>query len=416
MITIKKKDWIEIALHVAFWAGIFYTLLSLTVPHIKMRLDHNGTIIERDIKHNLSAGIFFTLGLLAVLFYGNALWLLKRALYYKNILIRVILPLVWFSIIFLANIYLNTKLPPQIMRDDPVVNIVQQLPGKKEVTINGFAPDPATRLPPPSPDRIQKGYVVRDDIQKKHVVRDNRFFIVADNGFSNTVLLLFVIVFGLSIAYFFLKEWARTEKFRSQLEAVQLDTEIKFLKSQVNPHFLFNTLNNLFSMALKEGKGDLADRIAKLSNMMRYMLYESNDNVSLEKEVGCLNDYIALHRMRYAPGEVDVNFQYPDPAAAAAVQVAPMLFIPFLENAFKHGAAIGSKSYITLTISVSPEKLIFTCENIDHSDIKKLPEEKGGIGLQNVKRRLELIYPGRFMLHTGPENGKYMVNLQIDLL
>jgi two-component system LytT family sensor kinase len=409
MITVKKKDWIEIALHIAFWAGIFYTLLLLTVPDIKMRLDHSGNIVEKDISHPLSAGVFFTLGILILLFYGNALWLLKRALHYKNILIRVILPLVWFSIIYLANNYLDTKLPRQIRRDDPVVDIVQALPNRKEVAIRSSAHDSVRLLP----DHVGR-------IQRDGVVGGIHPFMSADGGFTNTALLIFIIVFGLSIAYFFLKEWARTEKLRSQLQAVQLDTELKFLKSQVNPHFLFNTLNNLFSMALKEGKGNLADRIAKLSNMMRYMLYESNDHVSLEKEIGCLNDYLALYGMRYAAGEIDVRFEYPQPAAIATVQVAPMLFIPFLENAFKHGVAIGHRSYIAMAISIDGQKLVFTCENIDHSAVKKPEEEKGGIGLENVKRRLELIYPGRYELHAGPHpdshrDGNYMVNLQIDL-
>jgi len=406
MITIKKKDWIEIALHIAFWAGVFYTLLSLTVPHIKMRLDHNGTIVEKDIRYTLSAGVFYKLGLLIVLFYGNALWLLKRVIYYKNILIRVILPLVWFAIIFMVNSYINTRFPKQIMmRDDPLVNIVQQLPDRKQLTIHGFARDTVTNMPPP---------LAR--IQKDRPAGSNRSFVKVNDGFSNTVLLVFMIVFGLSIAYFFLKEWARAEKFRSQLEAVQLDTEIKFLKSQVNPHFLFNTLNNIFSMALTEGKSNLAGTIAKLSGIMRYMLYESNaDSVSLEKEIGCLNDYILLYGMRYATNEIEVSFQHPESASVAAVQVAPMLFIPFLENAFKHGVAIGRQSHITMAISVSAQKLVFTCENTDHSAVKKLEEEKGGIGLENVKRRLELIYPGRYTLHAGPQNGNYTVDLKIDL-
>jgi LytS/YehU family sensor histidine kinase len=119
---------------------------------------------------------------------------------------------------------------------------------------------------------------------------------------------------------------------RSRIETLQVNTELRFLRSQVSPHFLFNTLNNLFSMALMEGKGNLADRIAKLSNMMRYMLYESNrDSVPLVKEIECLKDYLMLHGMRYAAGEADVSFQYPDPAAITGVQVAPMLFIPFLK-------------------------------------------------------------------------------------
>lgn len=401
MIAIKKKDWIEIALHMAFWIAVFYTLVLLTVPHIKMRLDHNGTIVEKDIRHVLSPGVFFTLGLLMVLFYGNAVWLLKKALHYKNILIRVILPLVWLVIILLANNYLQNQLPSHIERDDPVVNIVQQLPNKKQLTIRGFASDSVTSIPG------HLGHIQKD--------RNVRPIVLPDGGFSNMILFIFIIVFGLSIAYFFLKEWAGTEKFRAELEAVQLETELKFLKAQVNPHFLFNTLNNLFSMALKEGKGNLADRIAKLSNMMRYMLYESNDNVPLVKEIECLQDYLTLQGMRYAPSEVSVSFQYPDLVSIAGVQVAPMLFIPFLENAFKHGVAVGEQSYIIMKIGIITQKLVFNCKNINYSSVKKLGEESGGIGLENVKRRLELIYPGRYELRAGPQNDSYMVNLQIDL-
>ncbi|WEA01914.1 sensor histidine kinase [Mucilaginibacter sp. SJ] len=401
MIAIKKKDWIEIVLHIAFWIAVFYTLVLLTVPHIKMRLDHNGTIMEKDIRHVLSPGVFFTLGLLMVLFYGNAVWLLKKALHYKNILIRVILPLVWLAIILQANNYLQNQLPSHIERDDPVVNIVQQLPNKKQLTIRGFVSDSVTSIPG------HLGHIQKD--------RNVRSIVLPDGGFSNMILFIFIIVFGLSIAYFFLKEWAGTEKFRAELEAVQLETELKFLKAQVNPHFLFNTLNNLFSMALKEGKGNLADRIAKLSNMMRYMLYESNDNVPLVKEIECLQDYLTLQGMRYAPSEINVSFQYPDPASIAGVQVAPMLFIPFLENAFKHGVAVGEQSYIIMKIGIITQKLVFNCENTNYSSVKKLGEKSGGIGLENVKRRLELIYPGRYELRAGPQNESYLVNLQIDL-
>jgi two-component system LytT family sensor kinase len=92
-----------------------------------------------------------------------------------------------------------------------------------------------------------------------------------------------------------------------------------------------------------------------------------------------------------------------------------MLFIPFLENAFKHGVSIGQHSSIAMAIGVDQKKLTFTCENIDHSSVKKLEEEKGGIGLENVKRRLELVYPGKHALRTWLENGTYKVNLQIDL-
>jgi LytS/YehU family sensor histidine kinase len=196
-----------------------------------------------------------------------------------------------------------------------------------------------------------------------------------------------------------------------------LSTEIRFLRAQVNPHFFFNTLNNLFSLAQKRGSDDLADGIAKLSGMMRYMIYEGDtDSVSLQKEIEYLEDCIALNKMRYARGEVSVNFTHPDATAAAAIQLAPMLFVPFLENAFKHGVAIGQHSDIVLSLSISEKMLTFTCENSDHSTVKKLEQEKGGIGLENVRRRLQLVYPGRHSLQAAAENGKYMVHLQIHLV
>jgi sensor histidine kinase YesM len=233
------------------------------------------------------------------------------------------------------------------------------------------------------------------------------------DGLSNTILFIFIIVFGLSVAYFFLKEWSRVEKMRSELQAVQLDTEVKFLKSQVNPHFLFNTLNNLFSMAQKKGDDDLADGISKLSGMMRYMIYESNEEtVPLKKEIEYLENCILLNKLRYADNEVKVIFNYPE--QTEGVFVVPMLFIPFVENAFKHGVIIGQSSEIDISISIANSLLIFTCENTIYS-VKKMEDEKSGIGLENVKRRLELVYPGRCELFIKNTDNKYIVNLEINL-
>jgi sensor histidine kinase YesM len=229
-----------------------------------------------------------------------------------------------------------------------------------------------------------------------------------------TMLLIFLTTAGLSIAYFFLKEWARNELVRNQLEAYQLSTEIKFLKSQINPHFLFNTLNNLFSMAQEKGNDELADGISKLSGMMRYMIYDSNaGSVPLNKEIAYLEDCITLNKLRYADDEVKVIFDYPP--QTGSITIAPMLFIPFVENAFKHGVSIGQTSGIDIAIIVSDQKLIFTCINTKYSAIKKMEDEKSGIGLENVKRRLDLLYPGKHNLQINEDHGKYIVKLEIDL-
>jgi len=238
--------------------------------------------------------------------------------------------------------------------------------------------------------------------------------VFANNGLSNTISFIFVIVFGLSIAYFFLKEWSRVEKMRSDLAAVQLDTEVKFLKSQVNPHFLFNTLNNLFSMAQKKGNDDLADGISKLSGMMRYMIYESNEEkVPLKKEIEYLEDCIQLNKLRYADKEAIIKFDYP--SETDDIFVAPMLFIPFVENAFKHGVVIGQSSNIDILLSVNGNELTFTCTNADHSHVQKMNGESSGVGLDNVKRRLALLYPGKHQLHITKTDNQYRVELKINL-
>ena len=412
MIRIRKKDWIEIVLHIAFWVGVFYTLLSFTQPHIKMRVDHNGTILEEDIRHPISPHLFLTLGFMIVLFYSNIFWLLKRALRFKNILVRVVLPIAWFSLIFFADNYVDTLLPAQ--KNDDVM--IMPPPGKGMDTMKA-------QLPPLLPDKksfrrdtnVVRMLPVPDIFVRREVTRQqNRAFIFAADGLSNTLLFIFIIVFGLSIAYFFLKEWSRVEKMRSELAAVQLDTEVKFLKSQVNPHFLFNTLNNLFSMAQKKGNDDLADGISKLSGMMRYMIYESNEEkVPLKKEIEYLEDCIRLNKLRYADKEAIVKFDYP--SETDGIFIAPMLFIPFVENAFKHGVVIGQSSNIDILLSENNNELIFTCTNADHSHVQKMNGDSSGVGLDNVKRRLQLLYPGKHQLQITKADDQYKVELKINL-
>ena len=397
MFKIRKKDWIEIVLHIAFWVGVLYTLLSFTEPDIKLRINHNGAILEKDIRRTLSPHIILALGSMAVLFYSNIFWLFKKALRYRNVLIRVVLPIAWFSIIFLANNYLVTLLPAP-KKADPVLDISPPpLQTKMKITL-----DNRDRPPGPGANVVRAMARVQSDS-----------FLFATDGFSDILLFIFIIIFGLSIAYFFLKEWTRAEGFRIRLEAVQLDTEIKFLRSQVNPHFLFNTLNNLFSMAQGKGNDDLADGISKLSGMMRYMIYDSNaESVPLNKEVEYLEDCITLNKLRYADDEAKVTFDYPQ--QPAGVTIAPMLFIPFVENAFKHGVAIGKTSAIEIAIVIADQKLIFTCVNPKHN-AKKMDDEESGIGLENVKRRLDLLYPGKHQLQISDNDGKYFVKLEIDL-
>ncbi|TDW99050.1 sensor histidine kinase [Dinghuibacter silviterrae] len=388
---------IQVIIHVLFWTGVYYTLKALTTTSFGMVL-RNGDRGTQKVDIQLSFPYsWIVLGFLIVLFYTNTLWLFKQVLRYKSAAGRVAVIASWCILLFTINFLvirwrINVDNAPYIISHQQFSGGKDSLP---KMTFNSALP--SAKLPDlPSPPDVPVSPV------------DNWLHM------QLVIALIFLSVLAVAIAQFFIKEWIRNDLTRTQAEAQQLSTEIKFLRSQVNPHFLFNTLNNLFSMAQKKGNDELADGISKLSGMMRYMIYESNtEQVYLQKEIEYLKNCIALHKLRYAGGEVEVAFSYPPPGAIGEVQIAPMLFIPFLENAFKHGIAIGERSCITVTITAGAGKLNFTCENTDHSHVRRLEEEKTGIGLANVRRRLELVYPGRYALYAGPKDGKYLVHLQI---
>jgi two-component system LytT family sensor kinase len=392
MLPANKRLWIEILLHLLFWAGVFYVLTSLNSSHIHVLIKARPfTRFARDQNEetSISAYVYIILVYLAALFYGNIFLVFPRVIRYKKGILRLAICAGWFTMVFGAN---YVVVGPLFEKANPI----PELPG-----FSTFKRDTILQLPmirpdnPPHPDAVS--------------------FMISDwRQIQPVILLAFLVLEGIAIAYFFLKAWAKSELIQTQLQANQLSTEIKFLKSQINPHFLFNTLNNLFSMAQAKGNDELADGISKLSGMMRYMLYDSNEErVPLSKEITYLEECITLNKLRYADEEVMLTFEHA--GQIADTRIAPMLFIPFVENAFKHGVAIGQRAAIQIALAVSGQKLIFTCANTDFSKIRKMGMEISGIGLENVRRRLELVYPGKHRLIINKEDGKFMVKLEIDL-
>ena len=382
-----SKYLIELIIHALFWLGVYYVLRALTASSYSMVIDRgNGRVQHMDMRL-LFPYSGMVLASLMLLFYSNTFWLFKKVIRFKNDFPRVMVITGWFVLLFAAN-YLLIR-----MLIGPFGAVQSSRP---KVFFESRADTVLPGHLPPGP----LGGSLADSWSHMQLI----------------IALVFLSVLAVAAANFFIKERIRNDLMRSQADAQQLDTEIRLLRSQVNPHFFFNTLNNLFSMAQKHGHEELADSISKLSGIMRYMTYESNTaTVALLREINYLEDCISLNKLRYADSEVAVGFSHPAPTITAAISIAPMLFVPFLENAFKHGVSIGHHSRIDINISVGQKKLIFTCENTDHSAVKKLEEEKGGIGLENVRRRLELVYPGRHQLLAGPSAGKYIVNLQIEL-
>ena len=216
-----------------------------------------------------------------------------------------------------------------------------------------------------------------------------------------------IISFGFMVKLFI--DYLETEDMKTQLMAEKNAIELAFLKSQINPHFLFNTLNNLYGLSLSE-PDKTPDAILKLSEMMRYMLYESNaDKVLLKQEVTYLKNYIELQKLRY-DGTTFIQFEVN--GAFLGQQIAPLLLISFVENAFKHGDVFDAKHPLGMTLSFDNQNLVFEVKNKIH---QKNKDEVGGIGIKNVERRLELLYPKKHLLSIQQENLIFESHLEISL-
>ena len=226
--------------------------------------------------------------------------------------------------------------------------------------------------------------------------------------FFSTVFTSLVFLF-LSTALKFTIDWFLNERVQRDLENQRLSAELAFLKSQINPHFLFNSLNSIYSLAYQRSE-TTPEAILKLSEIMRYMLYECNDNkVDLVKELQYLHNYIDLQKIRFGNGAF-IDFKVE--GEVVSQQIVPLLLIAFVENAFKHGVASNPQTPIRLLIDVDEAHLHFYVQNKKHTNNR---DASGGIGLNNVKRRLDLLYHGKYNLDIRDEANTYTVELSLVL-
>ncbi len=211
----------------------------------------------------------------------------------------------------------------------------------------------------------------------------------------------------------FIEDWLELEARKKELENEKLSTELQFLKAQINPHFLFNTLNNLYYLAFIQSP-NTPEVIDKLSQMMRYMIYESNHTkVPLSKEIEYMQNYISLEKLRLND-DFPVTFDVQGNADSASI--TPLILITFLENAFKHGVSNNFKaSFVNVKIICDNRRCVYTVENTNLPEKFKIITEKSGIGLKNVQRRLELSYPDNFALHIDDTPAVYKIQLILNL-
>jgi len=220
---------------------------------------------------------------------------------------------------------------------------------------------------------------------------------------------ILLVVTGIALRVY--AEWNRNERHKKEIEVQKSATELSFLKNQLNPHFLFNSLNSIYSLTTKKSN-DAPEAVITLSELMRYMLYETdNDFVSLKNELEYIQNYLKLQRLRIVNNEnVTINVH----GAISNQKIRPLVLISFIENAFKYGTDFRGNTEIKIEINVSENDFEFTCINL----IGKRKEDKNGsgIGLQNTKERLELLYPNKHTLLVEEKDNRFIVKLTLKLI
>ncbi|MEO5890969.1 MAG: sensor histidine kinase [Ferruginibacter sp.] len=217
---------------------------------------------------------------------------------------------------------------------------------------------------------------------------------------------LFILVIAISIALILGKRWRLAVQEASRAEADKANAELSFLKAQINPHFLFNTLNNIYSLALTKNE-NVADSIMKLSNIMRYVTDDVNEDfVSLEKELDSIGDYISLQRLRLGK-KAAIDFIIEGDISGKVI--APLILMPFVENAFKHGISNAAESNILIKLTATQNQIVFYTGNKLFATPRNT--ERTGIGNTNTKKRLAQVYPEKHLLDIASQNGLFTVHL-----
>jgi two-component system LytT family sensor kinase len=228
-------------------------------------------------------------------------------------------------------------------------------------------------------------------------------YYIFDNIYFGGVLIV------MSILFWIVDDNIKTQKEKYKLLEEKKTAELSFLKDQINPHFIFNTLNNIYSLVSSNSDKALPS-IEKLSHLMRYMYKDSNaEKVSLQNEIEYISNFIELQSIRLNDKNV---VQYRLEGTITQQTIAPLLLIPFAENMFKHGLINNADKPLQITIQVQGDRLtLHTANHINHSG----KNSASGIGLNNVKKRLELLYPGKHSLNIQDDENTYQCNLQINL-
>jgi hypothetical protein len=359
---------IKILLHLLAWA----ILLGLPLYFFK-RWDVGKDFIWVYYIGNILNGIIFYTNYLILVpkyFFGN-----QKYKYYVSV------------IILLTLIY--------IVSDRSNAIVFKYVPGRdrnEDKIESKLIPDNNGKVPPPKPDDHRGPFPFRE----MHL-------------FNYMFTSLFLVSFSVGMRV--LERHSQTEKLQKELEKEKLNSELAFLKNQISPHFFFNTLNNIYSL-ISINADDSQKAVLKLSKLMRYLLYDSeNGNTKLSNEIDFMNNYIDLMKLRMT-NKISLNVAFPD--KYADMNIPPLIFIPFIENAFKHGISYREKSFIDISMTTEKDSILFSCANSLIKSREESEPGQSGIGLENVTKRLNLLFPGKHDLKINKTEKEFEVLLQIN--
>jgi two-component system, LytTR family, sensor kinase len=378
--TMKQKL-TPIMAHIAGWI----LFLSLVIGFVT-RSPAGGSILANFLS---SSFIVFCL-VYIFLFYFNTYFLIPRLYLQKQyvlygLFILLLLVAVYFIRPFdgLMNDFSGRGKAPMELRDPGGAGPRHDM----QATRPDGPPGERVGPPPPSQERQQKR-------QQTDIVS----------------IILFITVWSLSTAICIIRQWRLTEQRAVQAEADKANAELTFLKAQINPHFLFNTLNNIYSLAITKNEHTAAS-IMKLSNIMRYVTDDIRENfVLLNNEIECMGDYIDLQKLRLGK---KMNVDFSVSGEPGTRKIAPLILMTFIENVFKYGISNHEPSDISIRLTIEQHSITFFCQNKIYDTKRNVDRPGTGIGIENTRQRLQHLYPNKHFLDIKKDNGLFTVQLTL---
>ncbi|NEW83701.1 MAG: GHKL domain-containing protein [Mariniphaga sp.] len=363
---------VELIVFVVIWMAIF------SVPFFNQRL--NNAVNWEKVR-----GEWIRMFLYLVIFLVNTFVLVPKFLFQKKYTVYITLALFATILMIGLNISLGLILAPSQPMGMPPMDLG---PGMPPMELGSGMPAPM-------------GY--RPVIPQEH---KSIFMIIMDE------LIISLLVIGAGTSFKMVAQWLNEESRRKDLEKEQLKTELAFLRHQVSPHFFMNTLNNIHAL-IDINAEDAKNTIIELSTMMRYLLYDTaQGQTTLKKEIKFIESYISLMQLRF-PKKVAVTLDVPK--SILDIQIPPMLFLSFLENAFKHGVSYQTESFVSFKLQQIDNRLSCTIKNSKHSNKENLDKSYSGIGLTNIKQSLKLLFGNDYLLNINENDNEFEVQLTIPI-